>query len=67
MRDIKKHPNNANVVTVYLPNDVLQKLDEACEMSGLSRGKVLTQMAREALPKAKMAPRTYVVHELSFE
>ena len=67
MRNLKKYPQNSNVVTVYLPTDTLKELDRVCEEAGLSRGKVLTAMVRQMIPKAHMAEKTYVVHELSFE
>lgn len=67
MRNLKKHPQNANTVTVYLPVEIINQLDRICEESGLSRGKVLTAMVRQTLPKAHMATKTYVVHELTFE
>lgn len=57
MRNTEKHPQNLNTVTVYLPNSVCEELDRICEMTGLSRGKVITKMATECLPKAKMAER----------
>ena len=65
MRNTEKYPQNLNTFTVYLPNHVLKELDRVCEMTGLSRGKVITQMATECLPKAKMAEKR--VYTLIFD
>ena len=65
MRNTAKYPNNSNTITIYLPNHVIKELDRISEMTGLSRGKVLTQMASECLPKAKMAERK--VYTVSFD
>ena len=65
MRNTEKWPNNASTVTVYLPADVLDHLDRVCELTGLSRGKVITKMAAECLPKAKMTEKR--IYTLSFD
>lgn len=65
MRNTEKWPVNANTITIYLPNHVINELDRICEATGLSRGKVVTQIATECLPKAKMTEKR--VYTLSFE
>lgn len=65
MRNIEKYPHNANTVTVYLPNHVIKELDRVCEMTGLSRGKVLTEMGTKCLPKAKLTKQE--IYALSFD
>ena len=65
MRNTEKHPQNLNTVTIYLPNDTLKDLDRVCELTGLSRGKVIRRMATECLPKAKMTEHR--IYTLSFE
>ena len=65
MRNTEKYPQNLNTVTIYLSNDTLKELDRVCELTVLSRGKVINRMATECLPKAKMTERR--IYTLSFE
>ena len=67
MRNTEKYPNNAYNITIYLNKEDQERLNTIANMSGLSRGKVLAKLVHETLPKAKMASKTYVVHELTFE
>ena len=65
MRNTEKYPQNMNTVTIYLPDNACKELDRICEMACLSRGKVITKMVTECLPKAKMKKRE--IYSLSFE
>jgi hypothetical protein len=67
MRNVQKHPQNNSVVTVYMNSETTAALDHLCELSGLPRGKVLTQLVRESVRKARFTERTYVVRELTID
>lgn len=67
MRNTEKYPNNAYNITIYLNKEDQERLNTIANMSGLSRGKVLAKLVHDTLPEAKMAQKTYVVHELTFE
>lgn len=67
MRNIEKHPNNAYNITIYLNKEDRERLNMLSQLSGLSCGKVLAKLVHDTLPKARMAEKTYVVRELTFE
>lgn len=67
MRNVTKYPNNKNVVTVYLGNDVVEILNRLSEETGVSRGRILSDLCSTYLPRAKAVEKVVVTRELHFE
>ena len=65
MRNLEKRPDNANVVTVYIGKDLMDKIDMLCEMCGENRSVVVRRMVEHCIPRAAMKPKTR--YELSFD
>ena len=65
MRNTVKHPNNEQIVTIYLRKDNLENLDKLVEMSGKNRSQIVREMVETCLPKARIVKK--VVYEMTFD
>ena len=49
-----KNPKHPNLVSIYLTDEETEQLLRMSELCGVSRGCILTQIIRNALPKTKL-------------
>lgn len=54
-------------VCIYVNKEMGEQLEKLAAAIGMSQGEVLSNLAKQALRKAKVVPHTYTVQELTIE